>query len=67
MKSSHFVGLAHLVELFCKPMDGKEYKSLTHALIEIGFKPSGGRPYKDEIDIIWWQANRGLKNAVNVN
>ena len=42
-------------------MDGEEYQALTHALVKIGFKPSSGRPYKDEIDIVWRKANKELK------
>jgi hypothetical protein len=43
-------------------MNGVTYEALTHALIEIGFKPTSGRPYQDEIDKIWRKANRDLKN-----
>jgi hypothetical protein len=42
-------------------MDGKKYKALTHALHDIGFKPTSGRPYKDEIDAVWRNARAQLK------
>jgi hypothetical protein len=42
-------------------MKGVTYDALTHALIEIGFKPTSGRPYQDEIDIVWRQARKDLK------
>lgn len=43
-------------------MDREKYEALTHALIKIGFKPSSGKPYTDEIDVVWRKANRDLKN-----
>ena len=42
-------------------MNGKQYEALTHALIDIGFKPTSGKPYIDEIDIVWRKANKDLK------
>lgn len=42
-------------------MDGKKYKALTHALHDIGFTPTSGRPYKDEIDVVWRSARAQLK------
>jgi hypothetical protein len=42
-------------------MNGNHHKALTHALIDIGFNPTSGRPYKDEIDVVWRKANRELK------
>lgn len=42
-------------------MDGKNYKALTHALHDIGFKPTTGRPYTDEVDIEWRRARAKLK------
>ncbi len=42
-------------------MDGVTYDALTHALIGIGFKPTRGRPYQDEIDKVWRQARKDLK------
>ena len=42
-------------------MNGNHYAALTHALINIGFQQSSGKPYKDEIDVVWRKANRELK------
>jgi hypothetical protein len=42
-------------------INGVTYDALTHALIAIGFKPTSGRPYQDEIDKVWRQARKDLK------
>ncbi len=42
-------------------LDGKSYKALTHALHYIGFKPTTGKPYTDEIDIEWRRVRAKLK------
>lgn len=42
-------------------MNGVTYKALSHALHAIGFKPTTGKPYKDEIDFAWRKARKELK------
>jgi hypothetical protein len=42
-------------------MNGVTYKALSHALHAIGFKPTTGKPYKDEIDFVWRQARKDLE------
>jgi hypothetical protein len=44
-------------------MDGKRFEALTHALHEIGFKPTTGKPYQDEIDVVWRSTRAALKRG----
>jgi hypothetical protein len=42
-------------------MNGVKYEALTHALHAIGFTPTSGKPYTDEVDLAWSKARKDLK------
>ena len=42
-------------------MNGVTYEALTHALHEIGFTPTSGKPNTDEVDLVWRQARKDLR------
>jgi hypothetical protein len=44
-------------------MNGVPYNALTHALHAIGFKPTTGRPYQDEVDLVWKEAREELRQG----